>query len=543
MLEMSDPLARRADRLDAWLWFLLPALALLAIPIGFVSNDGLGHARSLAAGAWRLNPNHLLYEPLGAWWLDVLSRLGSTRLPVDQLKLLSAFTGALAAGLFRLGIAPRLTESRRAANVGTAWLALSSAFLRLWVSDEFHMIQMPAVVAVAWAALRAVERPGLRRALALGAAVALSALAFVSNLVVGAALAAVLVARHVVRREWRRAFASAGGIGLGAALVALPPLLAAWSRAAGVDFFAWLASYGGAGQQLPRSGQAYGLVYSAAGFAEAAARAAYGAASALVDLTPIVAALRDREIPMLPEVAGALAFLAAASALAYAAGIAWRDLRRGADHGPLLLVLAWLAGVLGFGFFWNNSDDQFYLQLAPIFGVLGAVLARAADHPPTRRGRRPAATFLVLGFAGLFWNLLDVTCRRILYPRQERMALLGAEVAGSCLVVMPGFDEAELLLRLLHPGSPRVSTLTDLATIAPADHGLPALIADLERCLAAGERVVLIDVFDMPLDRAPWKFLRRLGYDHAQVEAALARLPIDRVSRTVGPFRVREAGR
>lgn len=543
MLEMSDHQARRADRFDAWLWCLLPALALLAIPIGFVSNDGLGHARSFATGAWRLNPNHLLFEPLGAWWLDVLARLGSTRPPVDQLKLLSAFAGALAAGLFRLGIAPRLTGTRRAANVATAWLALSSAFLRLWVSDEFHMIQMPAVVAIAWAALRAVERPGLRRALALGAAVALSALAFVSNLVVGAALAVALAARHAVRRERLLALASVGGIGLGAALVALPPLLVAWSRAAGKDFLVWLASYGGAGQQLPRGGQAYGLVYSAAGFAESAARAAYGAASAVVDLTPIAEAFRDREIPTPPAVAGALAFLAAASALAYAAGIAWRDLRGGADQGALLLVLAWLAGVLGFGFFWNNSDDQFYLQLAPIFGVLGAVLARTADRPPRGRGRRAAGTFLILGLTGLFWNLWDVTWRRVLYPRQERMALLGAEVAGSCLVVMPGFDEAELLLRLADPGTPRIATLTDLANRASAGRGLPALVADLERCLVAGERVVLVDVFDTPPDRAPWKFLRRLGYDHAQVEAALLRLPIDRVSRTAGPFRVREGGR
>lgn len=45
-----------ADRLDALLWFVIPVLVLFAIPIGFVSNDGLGHSRQFAAGTWQLNP-------------------------------------------------------------------------------------------------------------------------------------------------------------------------------------------------------------------------------------------------------------------------------------------------------------------------------------------------------------------------------------------------------------------------------------------------------------------------------------------------------
>ena len=78
-----------ADLLEVPALALLPAILLCTIPIGFVSNDGLGHS---------------------------------------------------------------LAETRWAANHATAWLAFSSAFLRLWVSDESHMIQMPFVVAIAWMA-------------------------------------------------------------------------------------------------------------------------------------------------------------------------------------------------------------------------------------------------------------------------------------------------------------------------------------------------------------------------------------------------------
>jgi len=119
------------DRIDALLWFAIPCLALSLIPIGFASNDGVGHSLAFAAGRWHLNPNHLLFEPLGAWWQRTLLALGYPREPFDALKLLSILSGSIAVGLFRLLVAPRVSTSRLEANYGTAWLALSSAFLRL----------------------------------------------------------------------------------------------------------------------------------------------------------------------------------------------------------------------------------------------------------------------------------------------------------------------------------------------------------------------------------------------------------------------------
>ncbi|MBP9147126.1 MAG: hypothetical protein KBI44_21820, partial [Thermoanaerobaculia bacterium] len=75
-------------RLDAGLWFAFCVLALFAMPIGFVSNDGLGHSRTFASGEWPLNPNHLLFEPLGAGWQSLWARLAPGRAGVDALKLL-----------------------------------------------------------------------------------------------------------------------------------------------------------------------------------------------------------------------------------------------------------------------------------------------------------------------------------------------------------------------------------------------------------------------------------------------------------------------
>ncbi|HKI02555.1 MAG TPA: hypothetical protein VKK31_11285 [Thermoanaerobaculia bacterium] len=521
------------DLFDALLWLFLPALLLCTIPIGFVSNDGLGHSLEFAAGSWHLNPNHLLFEPLGAWWQNLWARSGSHREAVDVLKLLSALSGALAAGLFRYGVAPRLADTRWAANHATAWLAFSSAFLRLWVSDEIHMIQMPFVVAVAWLALLCVERPSFRRALALGAAVGFSALAFISNLVLGIALAVTLTAWHLMRREPRLGVRDATAVGLGAALASTPFLLAAWLGSRGAPgFLAWLTRYSG-GQRAGRTEGAYGFVGSWKGLVESVVRAFYGTASALVDLTPAAAAVRDRQAPPPGAVLGVLAFLAAAAALLYGFWTALRDPSKPANRGALILTAVWLLAILGFGVFWNNSDDQFYFQMAPVFGALAARM--------TVPRSRAAAVFLGLSLAGLSWNLADVTTHRILYPRQERMALLEREVHGACLVVVPGFDEPELLLKM-SPTASRVPRLplTKLATQHPVEEGMRNLTGSISRCLGTGGRVVLIDIFDTPLDRNPWKFLRRLGYDHLEIERSLERLPVERVSRNVGPFKVRD---
>jgi hypothetical protein len=521
---------RKEDRIDALLWLAVSSAILFTVPIGFVSNDGLGHSQSFAAGSWQVNPNHILFEPLGAWWQEAWMRSGYGGEPVDALKLLSALAGALAAALFRWGVAPRLAGTRWEANHATAWLAFSSAFLRLWVSDETHMIQMPFVVAVAWLSLRHRERPSSGRGLALGVAVGLAALTFISNLLLGATVAMALAAWHLRRRETRLAVTSAAAVGFGAALAAGPVFLLAWIASPGhPSLIEWLTGYGG-GRQGARVELAYGLVRSWRGGAESVVRACYGMASALVDLTPIAAAVRDRQAPSPEAVLGLLVFLAAFAALFHGLWTALREPARPANRDALLLTLSWLVAILGFGIFWNNSDDQFYFQMAPAFGVLAA--------RTTARRSRAIGILLALSCAGLLWNLIDVGSHRVLYPRQDRMALLEREARGACLVVYPGFDEPELLLAMSQPATADRLAITQLAIRYPANEGMRVLKGRIESCLDGGGRVVLIDLFDTPSERSPWKFLRRLGYDHATVERTLERLPVEKASRRVGPFMV-----
>jgi hypothetical protein len=516
-----------ADRLDALLWLIVPALFLLAIPIGYVSADGIGQSARFAAGSWHLNPNHLLFEPLSAWWQGLLGPGAPVAEAVDQLKRLSILAGALAVALFRGGVAARLASSRLAANHATAWFALSSAFARLWISDETHVIQMPAVVLVAILALRCLERPDLPRGLAAGGAVTLAAACFVSNLLLAPALAlALFLGLPCGAARLRVACGVLAGTAVSSGLL----FPAAWllSRPS-QGFLGWMTGY--AGGSTERIDLAYGLQATLAGIAHAASRALYGAACALVDLAPAVAALReDRSLASVaPRL---LACAAAAAVLLLAARILGRNLSAPANRWAALLTGAWLAAVLGFGFVWDNSDDQFYVQLAVVFGALAARLPL--------RGRRAVPAVALSGLA-LLWNAGDLGGRRIFYPRAERVEMLRAELGGACLVVYPGHEDLESLLTLadLEVGGVRRLALTGLATTLPLEAGMERLAEAIGSCQAAGRPVALVDLYDTPPGQNPWKFLDRLGYERSRVHAAVARFPVEEPLRALGPFTLR----
>jgi hypothetical protein len=530
------------DRPDALLW-LAAVLLLGLLPVGRVSGDGLGYAREFAAGTWRLNPNHLLFEPAGAAWHQLLALLGSKRPIVDQLKLLSVLAGAVGAALFRWGVARRLADRRWIANWGTAWLVLGSTYLRLLVDDEFHMIQMPFLVGFAIALLRYLERPGLRRAAVAGALAGGAALCFISNGLLGVLAAVVLGVRHVWRpgrRERGETLRLAAGLLAGFLLVAVTGLGTAWGLThPGRPFASWLTSYSG-GSTPARTGLVYGLRFTPEGVASGVVHAAYGAASAAVDLAPAVAAARDEGAPGRSALI-ALAWVLAAVALGgglWNALRAWRQRAEPRAGTVLLLQAIWWPAILAFGIYWNNSDDQFYFQLAVPFGALAI---QAATEWPGRR--RWMVLLVACGAAALAWNAVDVGVRSFAYPRAAWTSALLRETRGACLIVTPGWDDASNLLALAAPVEPRDEparlSLTDLAVAMPAAPGLARLSAAVERCLASGRRVDLIDLYDAPPYRFPWKFLRQLGYEPEALRRTLAPFGADPEDRRAGPFRLR----
>ena len=107
-------------------------------------------------------------------------------------------------------------------------------------------------------------------------------------------------------------------------------------------------------------------------------------------------------------------------------------------------------------------------------------------------------------------------------------------------MVLPGFDEAELVF-MLSPAARSIDhlSITGLATRWPPEKGIRRLLNRLAACNRRGQRVVFVDIFDQPLERNPWKYLRRLGYDHAELLRHLEPFAKPHTSQRTGPFRLR----
>ncbi|MEX2284963.1 MAG: hypothetical protein WEE89_20920 [Gemmatimonadota bacterium] len=505
-------------------------MILSLVPIGFVSGDGIAQSAAYARGGWHWNPNHLLLEPLGAWWQGTMTRIGLQRQQPDQLKVLSIVAGAATIGIFRFGVAARVATGRLAANYATAWVALASGFSRLWISDETHMAQMPALALFATSFIAYMRSPSLLRAVAIGVFAGLSSLFFISNVLVAVCAASFVSVWHFYAAEPKRAVQFFAGVAIGTMATAGLCLIAASTVVASDQgLLSWLTSYSGGGDS--RVTGVYGADLTVRGLAVSAARAVYGSSSSVVDISPVVEIVRDDLAWSARAVTNVAAYLAAALALLVASIAAWQNRRSPPARTALLLVVSWVVATLAFAVFWNNSDDQFFFQLALPLGTLIASAHHYAS--PSRRRLLASLALLPLAFNAFAMAAL------IRYPRQERVAMLERALDGAGLVVYPGMDELHQLFFFMKDDAPdRRLAITSLAAQRPAA-GLLQLEDRVRSTLSKGQRVDVIEVFDVPRNRNPWKFLRDLGYTQDNVSAIIHRFPVATTSSKVGPFSVR----
>lgn len=500
-------------RMDALLWAVVPALVLTVVGVGAVNGDAIRHANSFVDGSWGLNPNHLVMEPVAAAWFQLASELEWGASHVDRLKLLDIWAGGVALGLFRLLVAPAVAERRMRRNLSTLVLGGLQAFIAYWISGEPIILQVVVLVLAAHCLIRFVQAPGVARAVWTGAGFALAALFFVSNAVVGAFTLAGVSVWSSVRTDETVSFRHAGGFLLGAAGLGMAGMLAGWMAAApGTDLWTWVTSYAG---EVSLGDHVFGVEGLAPGnLAEATTRAVYGMAIAFVDVAPTVDAARGQiSWGMRPAVAP----IAAASvgvALLYCLYRSWR-----AEGQPRMLaagMTGWVVGVIAFGIVYNNSDSQYFVQIA----VPAAVLVAAV--PENRRSSAPDRLALLALAASVVWNFGSAFTTQISYPRSKRLDRLGEEVRGGSLVIYPGADTVGRLLHLLPDTlyEQRLSMMT--WSDRYRDDGLDALADSIRRVLARGGDLRIVGVYDAPDERQPWSILARRGYTPAKVTGLFA---------------------
>lgn len=519
------------DRIDALLWLAISIILLASIPIGFLSGDGLAQSTEYLNNTWTWNPNHLLYEPLGASWQNLLSRLGFSRPLPDILKLLSITAGAITIGLFRYGVSARIARTRAYANLATTWVALSPIFTGLWISDEAQMVQMPFLALAAISTIKFRQSPKPVTALKIGAFVGFAALFYISNVLIAIATAVLLGLWRWRDAGTTEALSAVGYIALAGICVTIGGFGVAWLNVApeGMGFIHWLTTYGG-GQVSDAVVNSYG-VGSLSEIPGATIRAVYGSLNLLTDIVPLVATLRDNLAWSIQDYLSifVLAVCAAALAAVYMAALLHRKTKE--VHASLLLIYAWLIGIIAFGIYWNNSDDQFYFQLAL---PLGALIANGGVA--SRRQQR-YLWFATLVF--VLWNGYQTLTHKILYPRHELITKISHSIEGSSLVIIPGQDELSQLMYFINLSFTERIDLTSIATSYGREEGLKILEDRIAEKMKKGGRVDLIEIFDIPAKQNPWKYMDGLQYDLTSIQNLMMTFPIECTSRQIGHFRVR----
>jgi hypothetical protein len=281
-----------------------------------------------------------------------------------------------------------------------------------------------------------------------------------------------------------------------------------------------------------RAAGGYGLEWSLIGLLKSSARAVYGVGNVVVDGSPLVAGIRRGNLQSWETWVRAVALLCA---LALLTGSVWQAAARWpmkqARH-TVLFASGWLSPVILFGILWNNSDDQFYFQLSVLLGVLCCGVEWS---------RRSTAMQLagVLMAVVLSFNAFDIVENRVLYPRNERVDLLKAQVHGAGLIVFPGYDEVDHLFYFAGLGPDRRLAITSLRNEYPVSEGMEVLRDRVADVLQAGHRVDVIGIYDVPEYQQPWKSLANDGYSLNTVRQALSLFPVEPATRRVGPFTIR----
>jgi hypothetical protein len=516
---------RWAERL-----ILLFALSIFLIifKTNIPSGDGLAYVRMINSGVLDWNPNHLLMAPAGLLWHRAMSLLGITQSPIVSLKLLSGVAAVLSILIFHFILTNMQVKKTTTRLAGCLGLFFSTNFLSLAVSEEFFMIQMPLLLVVLWIGLswqaEPLERtPTFRQVVAAGALLGLAVLVISNNAFLLASLCLFLL---LCRRSKAAALRDAVVLGGSAAAVILPSLWLGYRASVGDEggFVRWLTSYQGVSGNL--IGSLYGIEWTAKGVLESAARLAYNIFANIAEPAGVGTVLKgllfSDTLEFKPDyinlVLGTLLLMVVA---ALALCLAWLVIRGGgalARFGSF-----WVGGYLIFNFLWNDSSNQFWIQILPVLWIWLIVFPRRGGPPSDGACGRytKRALFLLVPLLVVF-NTMHVVAPIALVDvdglRREHAAIF----KQGDLEIIPGWDELHWLSKPEDDGDWDQLRLMTLALEGERSsiriEQLPTLIRSYMR---RGQDVFITRLYDLDGNPRPWDQLRKLGWPREKLRDLL----------------------
>jgi hypothetical protein len=359
------------------------------------SGDGFAYVRQIESGVVEWNPNHLLMGPLAAFWHHLLHGIGLDVTPIASLKILAGVATLVSLIAFHVVLVHHGTDSSARRILACVGLLFSAAFLSLAVSEEFFMVQVPLLVTALGLGLTADRsfRQG-REAnlqLALGAVcLALAVLILASNIALVGLFGIFVASGLAATPQKLRRVVLFGGL---AGVLVFGGLAIAWAATgpSGVGFIEWLTAY--QGDEGSKVGGLYGLELSPVGFAESAARLTYNVFSSVGDPGGLGTVLKvvvfSQPLEFQPSYIRVSLGVLLIAALITLAILTFPWLIRERRSGPVRLGLLWAAAYAIFNFWWNDSSDQFYVQILPVLWFWLSLAAWPSDRPSRETARAP----------------------------------------------------------------------------------------------------------------------------------------------------------
>lgn len=513
------------------------AIYLIAFSRIVPHGDALRIVRQIHEQQLLWNPNHLIFDPLGYAWFELLGKLGFSLSVLDSFELLSGISAGLSLLLFhaillRAGV--RWWVVRLTAVAG---LFASQGFLSMAISQYYFMVQMPFLLGTLYLALRffQFEQEGKECHYCLYSMGALSAIsgALMFNNVLLVGMLGLMVG-FPRRRGSSWIYANSARLWGVAAAVGVPVFVLGYVLSGSNDnFFRWLLSY--QGESASSLNELYGVVWNWKGAAESLARVGFNLFSAnLIENaglgTVIRAFLFWEPLEFIPEITK---MVLAISLTPVISGLLLMLLYWGILHikrdRVVQFAYVWMGSYIIFNFLWSSGGDLFWFQTLPILWLLllmhlGATKELNAATDNYGQGRWKLWALFSIVPALLTVNTLSTVVPVSLIDIEARGKEYTSMLRDGDLVINPGWDGFGWLQP--DPKKIRVEQLTlmDMALRAVDDElhiqKLPNIV---QNHLNHGQRVVVVRLYDKDSGVNPWYGLSRLGWSRARIQQLLNR--------------------
>ena len=527
--------SRQSSACELGLVMVLVSVYLLAFSVAAPHGDAMRIVRQVDAGALRLNPNHLLIEPLGYYAHRVANMGGASLSPLQIFAVISGVSTLVTMALWLF-----LLRSIGVTNWMARWSLLigifaSSKFLSMAVSQYYFMVQMPFLVGGMYLLLDYVGSTYRKGSTLVwsGLLCGVAGTIEINNVILIGVLGVVLasISAESFKERLRRVLY----MWIPAALVGLPVYLLGYFVSGGeASFVSWLASYEGKPESTLTAYYARGL--SPMRVVTDAVAVVYNLlVGNILETASLGTVLRhvafDGALEFNPDVPRiALSVIMMPLVLATMLAVLTKSATGAITSERVRLLVGWLVAYMAFNWYWGSHDDLFWVQTTPAVWVLMYYWASGPSgtitkpvnylHPPPR-WVWPAA-----GAASAL--LLILNTYQVVVPQSaayfERYRLEHARLLrDGDLEILPGWDSQKWMGLDSHDGRDISSlVLMNMATAPLGAAHISQLSAAVEQHLTEGGRVVVARLFDLDHDPLPWYGIAAAGWPRSKIADLLA---------------------